>query len=115
MKTRIGWVSNSSTTSFVIMGGLFRQDAVEKGLGLKSSERPTDDCDNFDEIVRVADKAGLEAIYDEYDDYVYIGLPLDSLGDDETKAQFKKRADDLISKTFNITADSSFINETVDD
>ena len=82
MKSRIGFVSNSSSTSFVLYGIRLNYGEEEKA----------------DEI---AEATGLKVKYGE--DSTYVGLVesgenehsiIGDMRDDETRAQFQKRVDD---------------------
>ncbi len=75
MKTRPGFVSNSSTTSFCVFG-----IAVS--------------IDRIDALEEMIDDISLETFYgdpDSYDRQVYIGKEYSSIADDETMSQFKER------------------------
>jgi hypothetical protein len=88
MKTRRGFVSNSSTTSFCIFG-----IAIDEENDLWSEAR----------------KVGLEQdYYSEFCDgpRQVIGLSYSKIGDDETGAQFKRRVIDLV-KSIHPEADES--------
>jgi hypothetical protein len=67
MKLRMGFVSNSSSTSFSIYGAIIKEESEEKTF--------------------------LDYYYGDpnYDDRIYIGLEYSSMKDDETKRQFKER------------------------
>ena len=75
MKTREGFVSNSSSTSFCIMG-------------LQVSE-----TGEYDAAETLAEGTELEVHYgcNEGDDSVYVGLPPDRMKEDETLLEFKNR------------------------
>jgi len=90
MKTRRGFVSNSSTTSFCIFG-----IAIDDENCLWSEAR----------------KAGLEQdYYNEYHDgpRQVIGLSYEKIGDDETGAQFKQRVIDLVKTIYPQADESAF-------
>ena len=88
MKTRTGFVSNSSTTSFCIYGAVID---------------PTDKMTS-DDIYSKAHDAGLEAIcgsdYSDYDDCYYIGRSWSTIGDYETGIQFKLSVAKAIQEAF---------------
>lgn len=84
MKTRIGFVSNSSTTSFVIYGVKFDKNELLPG---KSSY-------NYNEN-------GLSCEYSQYDG-LYVGVDLvDGQKDDETRRQFYDRIKIALKNVFN--------------
>jgi hypothetical protein len=78
MKTRHGFVANSSSSSFCIYGAIVSRDD--------------------DDIYEKAEDHGLECRCPS-DDY-YIGLSWSDVKDDETGAQFKERVRELIEKAF---------------
>jgi hypothetical protein len=69
MKIRSSFVSNSSSTSFCIMG-IFK------------------DVENEEEY----EKIDLYTHYSEESNGIYVGLQIGDMKDNETKAQFKERA-----------------------
>ena len=75
MKTRIGFVSNSSSTSFCIMGLLVSETG------------------EYDAAETIAEGTELEVHYgcNEGDDSVYVGLSPDSMKETETLQDFKNR------------------------
>lgn len=74
MKIRLGFVSNSSSTSFCIFG-LYVGDNVEV------------------EALKLVKDNELRVEYgcSEWDDSVYVGLPPSAMKDDETLSQFRDR------------------------
>ena len=74
MKIRVGFVSNSSSSSFLIYGAVVSDDTMKHEL----------------------EKEGLSEIYGQDD--TYIGLSWDQIKDDESGAQFKQRIRDAIKK-----------------
>jgi hypothetical protein len=83
MKIRQGFVSNSSSSSFCIYGAKIKNDV---------------DVDVYD----VAEKAGLECHYPEGWESYYVGMSWSLVGDDETGAQFKKRVETIVEKSFGL-------------
>ena len=76
MKIRNGFVSNSSSTSFCLYGIY-----VPSG---------------YDRLRDKADKSRLGTHSDQEGDGIYIGLHPSSIKDDETGAQFKRRATEAL-------------------
>ena len=91
MKVRQGFVSNSSTTSFCIMGEWMDPD--------------------IDDFWDVCEEAGLEIHQPEGCRGYAVGLSYDDMEDDETKAQFKQRIKELIFKVTGEDVDPGTIEE----
>lgn len=81
MKTRIGFVSNSSTTSFLIYG-----------ISAESNEL------NVDDVYDTAEKNGLNCYQLDYE--YYIGISWNKVKDDQTGLQFKESVQEKIKKAF---------------
>jgi len=129
MKTRMGFVSNSSSSSFVVFGtSLDITDAVQsrrKKLGrepLPDGENENENEDEamyedvYEEFGSVADEVGLmyDATFDEED--VWVGLRPQDIKDDETGAQFKARAVKTINDAFGLdlkVSDFEWIDEVI--
>lgn len=97
MKLRYGFVSNSSSQSFLIWG--IQVDDL-KELPAFASETEDDDDeygDRYDEADRVLAKLGLEMHSPDCSGY-YIGASWAKVKDNETGAQFKERVKALIAK-----------------
>lgn len=85
MKVRNGFVSNSSTSSFLIYG----ITAEEGEFGDEPEEKFGGVCEFLDKAFSHED--GIEFHFPEGYDGYYIGASWDSIRDDETGAQFKAR------------------------
>jgi hypothetical protein len=83
MKLRNGFVSNSSSSSFLI-------------YGLYTGETADLPKNQWEEI----ECQGLSSYSPEGCNGTYFGLSWDSIGDSETGAQFKQRVKDTIEKYF---------------
>ena len=80
MKVRKGFVSNSSSSSFCVVGKQYNEEDYEKIFNDLDWESPIYG-------VRIT----------EYDPYT-VGLSIDKMKDEETLAEFKKRAYEEIHK-----------------
>jgi len=98
MKIRNGFVSNSSTSSFLIYGIALEDDEIRKSLGIKEFDDEVDLYDIEDDLYEMIDEAfqkeKLKAYqwhhpYDGEDGW-YIGRSWSSVGDDETGSQFRE-------------------------
>jgi hypothetical protein len=97
MKTRQGFVSNSSTTSFCIYGICVSSSEIKEFLKLEDEER---DLYGALEEAMKEKKVSLyfQANYDG-DEY-YIGQEFSSIGDEETGKEFKKRTMEDVNTLF---------------
>jgi hypothetical protein len=119
MKIRNGFVSNSSSSSFMIYGTTLDSEddakaALKKVLGDKpltdwrdqvwlkddGSAFTVDDLDGMYDVGEyLASELGLE--FHGNGDYGYwLGASWDSIGDDETANQFKARVKDVLARGF---------------
>jgi len=119
MKVRTGFVSNSSSSSFCILGYAFDTSEFFDRLSLSDEKKAKilkeanedhrlldkkdeeGDFKDFEEAFEVLDKnyelyelveaLGLDAEIDSECDIIYVGSSFEDLGDDETGGEFKKR------------------------
>jgi hypothetical protein len=101
MKIRTGFVSNSSSSSFLIYGVEMEQDEAERllleklGMTQEEYEEKLDGC--ISELAYEAFKSTKLSCEVPYDgEYVYIGLSWSAVGGEETGNQFKARVESLI-------------------
>jgi hypothetical protein len=85
MKIRDGFVSNSSSTSFTLMGATGSAQSFVDAYNKIHPESPIQDIYDLND----PDISSYTSPYG-YDSYV--GIDLDSLGEDETKGQLRARA-----------------------
>ena len=93
MKIRNGFVSNSSSSSFLLYGIYIDVQKVIDGHNKTAKKN-----EQIDSAWKLGEVSGL-SVEDPWDDgEVYVGLSWDEVGDNETGAQFKARAEALIRK-----------------
>ena len=93
MKTRIGFVSNSSTSSFTLVGIVVNQSKINKEFGLKKKDLDKGDyLDYTDFLEELFDgELEIETGIEEYDDDDYIiGKDIHEMKDNQTLKEFKE-------------------------
>ena len=104
MKVRLGFVSNSSTTSFCIYGFSDDQDTIKEKLEKMGHE--VGDLYDF-----VESQDGLEIHVEPWGDYAYIGADFGAIPDDVTVGDWKKEKEAQIQKVFGEDVSCSVIEE----
>jgi hypothetical protein len=100
MKVRDGFVSNSSTTSFLIYGVYFDgSEELKKALNEAGKEKIKELDDDDNEIV---EELGLPYYSGYESSQVYLGRSWAEIEDDETGLQFKQRVQKEIREYFNL-------------
>jgi hypothetical protein len=108
MKIRTDFVSNSSSSSFMLIGASFNDEEIKNAwlkLHPKNSKKlEYEDYYTGDIADDLADKLGLICMrgIDNYCDEYCIGLTYDKMDANETKAQFEKRIVDKLNTAFDI-------------
>ena len=107
MKIRMGFVSNSSGSSFCYYGVYLTQEDVRVIL-IQAGIKPDDDEGDFYEATDKAEKvlaeAGLTSHYlpePDEDNALMVGREWSSVEDNETGAQFKQDVKDKLEKLLN--------------
>ena len=106
MKIRLDFVSNSSSSSFMLVGQAFDgNELVEawKRLHPDEAKTTTDEFDYYDLADNIAGELSLSLArgLDHYYDQWVLGLSFDKMKDNETKKQFMQRIQASLEKAFN--------------
>jgi len=109
MKIRDGFVSNSSSSSFVIYGAWVDADEVKKFL---SKEQLADVEKNGLEEVMYDVDLPMHFHYDYYEERCAFGKSWSGIKDDETGKQFKESIKKKLSETFNRDIECATIEHT---
>ena len=114
MKIRIGFVSNSSTTSFCIYGlCLDDYTQLQKACDLNNIKCNVedDDFESYEVCEEIATKNGLEFISGPQGEGMFFGKRLSDMKDEETFGQFKKAIEEKLSRIFGEKMDCSVMEE----
>jgi hypothetical protein len=96
MKVRNGFVSNSSTSSFLIYGVCFSEDELYDKLGIE--EEPEEGV--WEILEELAEELDMEynSPYDWGENF--LGISWDQVGDDETGGEFKAKIEKKLKEKF---------------
>lgn len=111
MKIRNGFVSNSSTSSFLIYGIALEDDEIREALGINEDSEDDYGDDTYEALEVKFENEKLQgySFWHPYDgeDGWYIGRSWSSVGDDETGKQFRESIKNDLKKIFGDTVECS--------
>ena len=117
MKVRVGFVSNSSTTSFCIYGcQVDLYEAAELLLKAGSiTQEQADNEDKWDVYDEAAKKAGMVSHQPDSWEQLFFGFTLTSIPDDAVFGEWKKEKEKLLKEFLGDDIECGFIEEAYQD
>lgn len=117
MKIKTDFVTNSSSSSFVVIGSHIEPDQIEleRFQKIKLKRQVTaenileDPWEYLDPLLKGTDLEYSQGC--EYGDGLMVGIPYTSMGEDETLRQFKQRVKEGIKECLGIDTDPGHIEE----
>lgn len=103
MKVRIGFVSNSSSSSFCLFGAYIKNEDIMKVANTDETEDIYELC----EIITEKTDLKFEGRFDDYAEPCFGYYPNDQK-EDETKAQFRERTEKALSELFGRPVKASY-------
>jgi hypothetical protein len=116
MKYRVGFVSNSSSSSFVVYGvcaDSFDEDNFSKEIWDEIKETDDDASVDIQKIIKRADKLKLNF---EYTDYLEgVGIPYCNMKQEETRREFEARAKEKVDEFFGKSTECEYVDKVIED
>lgn len=117
MKIKTDFVTNSSSSSFVVIGihldtdtiDVERFQRIKKKVSVTIEQLMEDPYEYLDPMLKGSDLEYSQGC--EYGDGLMIGIPYTSMGEDETLRQFRQRVKDEIMEKFGADVNPGHIEE----